>query len=43
MRVATEEELAAGVTRMLGLEINQLVAISARIAALVGAGTVRVG
>jgi hypothetical protein len=43
MRVATEEELAAGVTRMLGLEVNQVVAVSARIAALVGAGTVRVG
>jgi DNA polymerase III delta prime subunit len=41
MRVATEEELAAGIARMLGLESNQVPAIAARVAALVGAGRVR--
>jgi DNA polymerase III delta prime subunit len=39
-RVATEEELAAGVTRLLGLEANQSAAVAARVAALVGAGRV---
>ncbi|MGG5810270.1 AAA domain-containing protein, partial [Falsiroseomonas sp. CW058] len=40
MQVATEEELAAGVTRLLGLEPAQAPAIAARVAALVGAGAV---
>ena len=39
MPVATEEELAAGVVRLLGLEPNATAAVAARIAALVGAGT----
>jgi hypothetical protein len=39
MAVATEEELAAGVVRLLGLESNQSAAVAARIAALVGSGT----
>jgi DNA polymerase III delta prime subunit len=43
MRIATEEELAAGVVRLLGLEANQVVAVAARIAALAGAGTIRIG
>uniref|UniRef100_UPI0022EB32EA AAA domain-containing protein n=1 Tax=Falsiroseomonas oryzae TaxID=2766473 RepID=UPI0022EB32EA len=38
--VATEEELAAGVVRLLGLEPNANAAIAARVAALVGAGSV---
>jgi hypothetical protein len=41
MPVATEEELAAGVARLLGLEANAAPAIAARVAALVGAGTIR--
>jgi hypothetical protein len=40
MAVATEEELAAGVVRLLGLEANQGGAIAARVAQLVGAGRV---
>jgi hypothetical protein len=40
MRIATEEELAAGVTRLLGLEPNQGPAVAARVAALVGSGAV---
>ena len=38
--VATEEELAAGVVRLLGLDAQAGPAIAARIAALVGAGRV---
>jgi DNA polymerase III delta prime subunit len=38
--IATEEELAAGVTAMLGLEKSQAPAIAARVAALTGAGIV---
>jgi hypothetical protein len=38
--VATEEELAAGVVRLLGLEAQAGPAIAARVAALVGAGRV---
>lgn len=41
MTVATEEELAAGVARLLGLEPQAAPAIAARVAALVGAGTIR--
>ncbi len=41
MPVATEEELAAGVARLLGLEPNASAAIAARVAALVGAGAIR--
>jgi hypothetical protein len=40
MQVVTEEELAAGVTRLLGLDAAQAPAIAARVAALVGAGRV---
>jgi DNA polymerase III delta prime subunit len=40
MAVATEEELAGGVARLLGLEANAAPAIAARVAALVGAGTI---
>jgi hypothetical protein len=39
--VATEEELAAGILRMLGLEAAALPAIAARVAALAGAGRIR--
>jgi hypothetical protein len=42
-RIATEEELAAGITRMLGLDGNQAAAVAARVAALVGSGAVRLG
>ena len=41
--VATEDELAAGVVRLLGLETGAAPAIAARIAALVGAGRVTLG
>jgi hypothetical protein len=41
MPVATEEELSAGVTRLLGLESNATPAIAARVAALVGSGALR--
>jgi hypothetical protein len=40
MAVATEEELAAGVVRLLGLEPAAVPAIAARVAALVGSGRV---
>ncbi len=40
MAVATEEELAAGVVRLLGLDPTQGPAIAARVAMLVGAGQV---
>jgi hypothetical protein len=40
MAVATEEELAAGAVRLLGLEPAAAPAIAARVAALVGAGRV---
>ena len=40
MPIATEEELAAGVTRLLGLDASQQTAIAARVAAIIGAGTV---
>jgi hypothetical protein len=40
MAVATEEELAAGVVRLLGLDPTQGAAIAARVAMLVGAGRV---
>jgi hypothetical protein len=40
MPVATEEELAAGVVRLLGLDAGAAPAVAARIAALVGAGTI---
>jgi hypothetical protein len=40
MAVATEEDLAAGVVRLLGLDAAAGPAIAARIAALVGAGRV---
>lgn len=39
----TEPELAAGVMATLGLDAGALVAVSARLAALVGAGTIRLG
>ena len=40
MAIATEEELAAGVVRLLGLDPTQGAAIAARVAMLVGAGQV---
>ncbi|WP_137180084.1 DUF4011 domain-containing protein [Roseomonas sp. AR75] len=40
MAIATEEELAAGVVRLLGLEARATAAVAARIAALVGSGAV---
>jgi hypothetical protein len=40
--VATEQELAAGVVRLLGLDAAAAPAVAARLAALVGAGVVRV-
>jgi hypothetical protein len=40
MAVATEEELTAGVVRLLGLEANAAPAIAARVAALIGAGRI---
>ncbi|HEV7264619.1 MAG TPA: DUF4011 domain-containing protein [Falsiroseomonas sp.] len=40
MAVATEGELSAGVARLLGLEAVATTAVAARIAALVGAGTI---
>ncbi|WP_237217808.1 hypothetical protein, partial [Falsiroseomonas oryziterrae] len=40
MPVATEEELAAGVVRLLGLDASATMAIAARVAALVGSGAV---
>ncbi|WP_372617484.1 DUF4011 domain-containing protein [Falsiroseomonas sp.] len=40
MAVATEEELASGVVRLLGLEANATPAIAARVAALAGAGRI---
>jgi hypothetical protein len=40
MAVATEEELAAGVARLLALDAGAGPAIAARVAALVGAGGV---
>ncbi|WP_368416368.1 DUF4011 domain-containing protein [Falsiroseomonas sp.] len=40
MTIATEEELAAGVVRLLGLDTAQGPAIAARVAMLVGAGQV---
>ena len=39
--VATEGELAAGVQRLLGLEATALPAIAARIAAMAGAGRLK--
>jgi hypothetical protein len=41
MAIATEEELAAGVVRLLGLEGAAGPAITARIAALAGSGTIQ--
>jgi hypothetical protein len=40
MAVATEEELAAGVVRLLGLEARGTAAVAARVAALVGSGAI---
>jgi hypothetical protein len=40
MAIVTEEELAAGVVRLLGLEPRGTAAVAARIAALVGSGAV---
>ncbi|WP_198371174.1 hypothetical protein, partial [Roseomonas rosulenta] len=39
----TEAELAAGVLAVLGLDATAQVAVAARLAALVGAGTIRLG
>jgi hypothetical protein len=40
MAIATEEELAAGVVRLLGLEPRATAAVAARVAALVGSGAI---
>jgi hypothetical protein len=40
MAVATEDELAAGVVRLLGLEARGTAAVAARVAALVGSGSI---
>ncbi|MDB5315012.1 MAG: damage-inducible protein [Rhodospirillales bacterium] len=39
--VATEGELAAGVQRLLGLDVGTLPAVAARVAAMAGAGRIR--
>lgn len=41
--VVTEEELAAGIVRMLGLEAGATTAVAARLAALIGAGRISLG
>jgi hypothetical protein len=41
MAIATEDELAAGVVRLLGLDAAGTPAVAARVAALVGGGAVR--
>ncbi|PWS33978.1 hypothetical protein DFH01_26945 [Falsiroseomonas bella] len=40
MAIATEEELSAGVVRLLGLEARGTAAVAARVAALVGSGAI---
>ena len=40
--IGAEAELAAGIHRALGLDANQQTAIAARLAALIGAGEVKI-